>query len=518
MTRQTGSNHPVPSPDGAVACRSAESRSPSLFVMGAAAFHRKRVWKGLEESGYRLRRFAGSAALHAAIEATPPDAILCEVSAATEPVFELLNRLAGLETDACVILIGPEIGAGQVARCLREGAFDYLTVPVSTPRVLDSLQKGLMNRQTFQAVRNLSEQLAAVNAALAGERDVLRQWNMSLSLLNRLTQSLAGSLSSEAIVQTLFSGLAGLVPLDLMGLGLPDPSRVWTWTRSTEYEFQEQRVREHLLCRLTAADAPVGQGPTPVRPTSPDGPLSGRSAHLPYDCAMTTGRSIVSIPLTFTPERQGLLHAERLRGTFSESDVQLLSMVGASLSLAFHNAAIHQQMQELASRDGLTGLLNRRAFEEVLAREFNASRRYHAPASLILVDVDYFKRVNDLLGHAAGDDVLKAVATLMRQAVRDTDSVGRCGGEEFGIVLPHTNLVSAAVLAERLRDRIGRHEFDTDGGCVRITVSVGIAQLPDGTIHAVSEWMAAADVALYDAKASGRNGVVIHTPGLCTYA
>ena len=74
------------------------------------------------------------------------------------------------------------------------------------------------------------------------------------------------------------------------------------------------------------------------------------------------------------------------------------------------------------------------------------------------------------------------------------------------------------LLAERLRDRIGRHEFDTDGGRIRITVSMGIAQLPNGTIQAVSEWMAAADAALYDAKGSGRNGVVIHTPGLCAYA
>ena len=511
MTRQTGSNYPVPPPDGALACRPAENRSPSLFVMGAAAFHRKRVWKDLEESGYRLRKFTGPTALHAAIEPTPPDAILCEVGAAIEPVFELLNRLAGQESDACVILIGPEIGAGQVARCLREGAFDYVTVPLAASSLLDSLQKGLMNRQTFQAVRDLSGQLAAVNAALAGERDVLRQWNMNLSLLNRLTQSLAGSLNSEDIVQALFSGLAGLVPVDVMGLSRPDPSRVWTWARSTAQESQEQRVREHLLCRLTAA-ASVSQAHAPVPPTSHGRPLSGRSAHLPYACGMTTDRSIVTIPLTFTQKRQGLLHVERQQGTFSESDLQLLSMVGASLSLALHNAAIHQQMQELASRDGLTGLLNRRVFEEALAREFNASRRYHAPASLLLVDVDYFKRVNDLFGHAAGDDVLKAMATLMQQAVRDTDSVGRCGGEEFGIVLPHTSLVSAAVLAERLRDRIGRHEFDTDGGRVRITVSMGIAQLPDVTIHRVSEWMAAADAALYDAKGSGRNGVVIHTP------
>lgn len=99
----------------------------------------------------------------------------------------------------------------------------------------------------------------------------------------------------------------------------------------------------------------------------------------------------------------------------------------------------------------------------------------------------------------------------MQEAVRDTDSVGQYEGEEFGIVLPHTDLARAAVLAERLRDQIKYHAFDVDGGPVRITVSVGIAQIPDQTIGTVSEWMAAADAALYEAKGCGRNGVVIHT-------
>jgi diguanylate cyclase (GGDEF)-like protein len=90
--------------------------------------------------------------------------------------------------------------------------------------------------------------------------------------------------------------------------------------------------------------------------------------------------------------------------------------------------------------------------------------------------------------------------------------VGRYGGEEFGILLPHTDLARATVLAERLRGQIERHEFDADGGRVRITVSIGIAQIPDGTIRTVPEWMAAADAALYEAKGGGRNGVVIHTP------
>ena len=498
MSRQASSDYADPIPGRAIRPPREDDRRPCLFVAGPAAFQRKAVWKRLEASGNRVLRLTGPAAALAAIESTSPDVIFCEVTAAPEPVFELLNRLAAVENDACVILMGPDLGAEQVARCLRDGAFDYLTVPASATRVLDALQKGLINRQAFQAVRDLSGQLAQVNASLAGERDVLRQWNIKLSLLNHLTQALAGPLNSESIARSLFNGLAGLVPVDVIGLGRPDPHRVWTWSRTTAYEAQEQRVRAHFLSRFNAQAAPVSQAQTQVLRWSSGLPAFERPAQM-------------TIPLTFSPKSQGLLYIERQQGAFSESELQLLSMVGTSLSLALHNAAIHQQMQELASRDGLTGLLNRRTLEEVLSRELKAGTRYRASACLILVDVDHFKQVNDLFGHVGGDRVLTEIATVMQEAVRDTDSVGRYGGEEFGIVLPHTDLARAAVLAERLRDQIERHAFDVDGGSVRITVSVGIAQIPDKTIGTVPEWMAAADAALYEAKGCGRNGVVIHT-------
>ncbi|MDP1768664.1 MAG: diguanylate cyclase [Nitrospirota bacterium] len=505
MSRKASSDHADPISVRAITPAKEEDRRPCLFVVGHAAFQRKSVWTGLEALGNRVRRFTRPAALLAAIDATSPDAIFCEVTAAPEPAFELLNRLAAVQCDACVIFMGPDLGAEQVARCLRDGAFDYLTVPSPDTRVLDTLQKGLINRQAFQAVRDLSGQLAQVNASLAGERDVLRQWNIKLSLLNHLTQALAGPLNSESIARSLFNGLAGLVPVDVIGLGRPDPHRVWTWSRTAAYEAQEQRVRAHLLSRFNAQATPVCQTQAQVLQWSSGLPASERPAQM-------------TIPLAFSPNSQGLLYVERQQGIFSESELQLLSMVGTSLSLALHNAAIHQQMQELASRDGLTGLLNRRALEDVLSRELKAGMRYRASACLILVDVDHFKQVNDLFGHLGGDQVLTEMATVMQDAVRDTDSVGRYGGEEFGIVLPHTDLARAAVLAERLRDQIEQHTFDVDGGSVRITVSVGIAQIPDKTIGTVPEWMAAADAALYESKNRGRNRVVIHTTDNCACA
>jgi diguanylate cyclase (GGDEF)-like protein len=180
--------------------------------------------------------------------------------------------------------------------------------------------------------------------------------------------------------------------------------------------------------------------------------------------------------------------------------------------LALRNADTHRQIQELASLDSVTGLLNRRALEEVLAREIKAGSRYGSSACFLLVDLDYFKVVNDQLGHLAGDQVLMRTAALMRRAVRDIDAVGRYGGEEFGIVLPHTDLDRALVLAERLRRQIESQEFEADQGIVRMTASMGIAHIPSVTVHSVSDWITAADSALYDAKALGRNRVAVHVP------
>jgi diguanylate cyclase (GGDEF)-like protein len=218
----------------------------------------------------------------------------------------------------------------------------------------------------------------------------------------------------------------------------------------------------------------------------------------------------MTIPLTIDPDKQGLLHIERRQGTFTEAEFHVFSTVGTSLALALRNADTHRKIQELALRDSVTGLLNRRALEGVLARELKAGTRYSTSACFILVDLDFFKVVNDQLGHLAGDQVLNGTAALMRGAVRDIDVVGRYGGEEFGIVLPHTDPDCALVLAERLRRQIECQAFDAGEGCVRMTASMGIAHIPDVTIRSVSDWIAAADAALYDAKALGRNRVVVH--------
>jgi diguanylate cyclase (GGDEF)-like protein len=165
-------------------------------------------------------------------------------------------------------------------------------------------------------------------------------------------------------------------------------------------------------------------------------------------------------------------------------------------------------LEALATIDFLTGLYNRRHFEALAGIEFARAHRYMRPLSMLMIDVDHFKDVNDRLGHAAGDIVLQDVAALCRANIRESDVVARVGGEEFAIMLPETTQSAAAQFAERLRAQIGRHALVIFGEKVRVTVSIGVAGCAP-TAAGTQDLQRRADQALYDAKNTGRNKVAV---------
>jgi two-component system cell cycle response regulator len=164
-----------------------------------------------------------------------------------------------------------------------------------------------------------------------------------------------------------------------------------------------------------------------------------------------------------------------------------------------------------ASTDALTGLGNRRRFQEVLDREIRRSRRYRWPLTVVMLDLDHFKRVNDAYGHLLGDLVLARVGSVLRHGVREADVPCRFGGEEFALILPETERLGGYVVAGRVRRRVAEafHEKPVGGHDVAMTVSAGLAVYPDDGLHA-SEIVARADEALYLAKRSGRDRVSVH--------
>ncbi len=182
------------------------------------------------------------------------------------------------------------------------------------------------------------------------------------------------------------------------------------------------------------------------------------------------------------------------------------------LALAFNamaekNETDQRALEELAIRDGLTGLANRREFDRRLKEELERSRRYSLPFSLLMLDLDHFKAVNDTYGHPAGDEVLRTLAVRVRVQVRPVDQVARYGGEEFAVILPETDGAGALAFAERLRAAIAAVPFALHAErAIGLTASIGVASFPrDGDTE--RDLVAAADRALYSAKQSGRNWV-----------
>ncbi|HUP47066.1 MAG TPA: diguanylate cyclase [Thermoanaerobaculia bacterium] len=167
----------------------------------------------------------------------------------------------------------------------------------------------------------------------------------------------------------------------------------------------------------------------------------------------------------------------------------------------------NRRLELLSITDGLTKLHNHRHFQDELARAFEETERYHRPLSLAMIDIDYFKNVNDTYGHAVGDEILIRVASLYRESVRSTDLVARYGGEEFAVMMPETALDDALAFAEKIRSTIEATPMPTQAGTLHVTVSLGVASVPRTAIRTPKELIVAADEALYRAKRNGRNQV-----------
>jgi diguanylate cyclase (GGDEF)-like protein len=197
-----------------------------------------------------------------------------------------------------------------------------------------------------------------------------------------------------------------------------------------------------------------------------------------------------------------------LKDTSGEVRQVCVTVVDATDTCIYH-ARMQQALTELgeaSNRDPLTGIYNRGYLERVLAQEFSRERRYGGTLSLLLMDLDHFKRVNDTFGHLAGDEVLKNAARVFATGVRDCDTVGRYGGEEFAAILPATGIGGARTLAHRLCEAVRAQPLSTATGSTAITVSVGVAQLHE-RMHSHEDLIRAADRALYQSKRDGRDRV-----------
>ncbi|MDP2157771.1 MAG: sensor domain-containing diguanylate cyclase [Nitrospirota bacterium] len=230
---------------------------------------------------------------------------------------------------------------------------------------------------------------------------------------------------------------------------------------------------------------------------------------LPPEFKTDEARSVIAVPLFFEGGLIGVFGMLSKQKEFLDSrQISLVEVMCNQAATSIANAKMHAEIERMATTDGLTGLYNHRVFQQKLTEELKRSERHETPLSLLLTDIDFFKKVNDTYGHPVGDFVLKGVSRILQHEIRDIDIAARYGGEEFVVILPGTDSIGAKNIAERLRKAIMAETFSSDNRTLKVTTSIGIATVP-ADARTKEELIEKTDQALYHAKHNGRNQSVI---------
>jgi diguanylate cyclase (GGDEF)-like protein len=224
-------------------------------------------------------------------------------------------------------------------------------------------------------------------------------------------------------------------------------------------------------------------------------------------------RSLISAPVMIRGQVAGVINILSANpGVFTPSHAERLMVFAGQAAVAIENAQLFEQAYYLSVTDPLTELTNRRHFFEVARFEFERTHRYPRTLSVMVIDIDHFKNINDTHGHAVGDVALREVAARIKRSVRTVDIVARYGGEEFIVLMPETGLQEASQVAERVRSSVANRPIVEDIASVTATLSIGVAEMDENSKN-IDQLIVYADKALYEAKAAGRNRVAMYRNG-----
>jgi len=397
-----------------------------------------------------------------------------------------------------VLLLQQDVSPEYVERALDAGFTDILKAPFSEPRVREVFLRAAEMQNLYDDIIRMTREICLEREVLARKNDILE---FIVTFLSRATESL----DPVEILSNAREDLSMLLPLRALHAALWHPQQ----KDSLEAEVF-LGVGEHTQAglewsqMLLKAAAKLSGVPVSGYTVEQLGQGGAEDAPAPG--------KVILLPLKMRDETLGCL------ALLTEDDcqlgkdqVQVLHSAMRHLALAVKNALLFREMRLQADHDGLTQLHNRRHFDTRLREELDRHGRYSMPLTLMMLDIDYFKQINDRFGHQAGDAVLRELASVLRETIRTTDYCARYGGEEFVAILPHTDEQQARVLAERLRKNIESRVFRHHGKTIQATVSIGLTGFKPGALTPRDELVREADAALYLAKANGRNVV-------CTFA
>ncbi len=349
--------------------------------------------------------------------------------------------------------------------------------------------------------------VALENARLyqAALRDAERR-----AIIYRASLEFGAALAPAELYQAIHQATTRLMPCDTCAIALLDEERaeieyVYLVDGAGSWPSERVPVTRGLLgfiCRTGIS----------LRITGCDPELEGWFGAEPFGEGEQPTGSLLAVALQVGGRAIGALSVQAMASNaYTTDDLDVLEMFAATAAITLQNALLFARVQQLATLDPLTGVANRRHFYELSRQELERAARYGHSLSLLMIDVDHFKQINDTHGHGAGDQVLQVLAQRFKHGLRENDLVGRYGGEEFLVLLPETAGDRALQVAERLCELARSEPVATDEGPVAVSISIGIVSCACGRASTIEPLIDHADRALYVAKRSGRNQIRIAT-------
>lgn len=465
----------------------------------------------LRERGYDVSAVRVGDELIAALHARPADLILLSANGHPNQLDETLRKVRlDEQTGDIPVIISGIADVQDAGNVLRNGADDWLPKPVRVAELLARIAALLSARTEMRSVRlkllRREEELQRAQDDIATSRQLVE-------ILNEVT----AELTAAEIYRVLARRVARALDLRhcsivLASAGDSSGTVVATYDDPSISDLQVQIERYPELVMALRTNRAV------LVPDVLQDPMFKEVRQLWKREGRTAPvRSVLAIPFALDRRRSGIffLRTERGERPLSGEDAEFAEIVIRAAVAAIRRAqalestrADNLRLEQLATTDSLTRLLNRRALLERLSIEVDRARRFRQQLSLLMVDIDRFKSINDQHGHLVGDGILREMGTLLSGGIRTVDVVARYGGEEFVMILPETATDGAVVFAERLRERVAEHRFDLGSEPIfHLTCSVGVATFPSPRVASPEDLFARADEALYRAKSAGRNQV-----------
>jgi two-component system cell cycle response regulator len=484
--------------------------SPAHVVVADDDLHVSGVLSWLlRERGYAVSAVPSGDPLFELLRERPADLVVLNIG--DQSAQETLRRLRAEENARAIpIVVSGVKTPDEASLAMRSGADDCLSQPLHVRELLAAVSAQLRAREN---VRMMRDALARREEELQRALDDIAASRQLVEILNEVTTDL----TAAEIYRVLARRVARALDIRHCSVVLAEVGDI-NATVVAAYEdpsIKDLEVRIERYPEFVAALRT--QRPVLVSDVLQEPMFAEIREQWKAEGRTAPVRSVLSIPFNLDRKRSGLffLRTERGERVLTAEDAAFAEVVIRAAVAAIRRSqalestrADNRRLEELATTDALTRLLNRRALLERLSAEVDRSRRFKSHLSLLMLDLDYFKSINDQHGHLVGDAILRQVGSLLAASIRTVDVAARYGGEEFVMILPETSTDGAMIFAERVRERIREHRFEVDANRnFHLTCSVGVATFPSQRVTSTDDLFARADEALYRAKSGGRNMV-----------